>query len=239
MIPIVSVYGDVSFRINNDQNGDLTYAKFNGASRMAEDSLLDYLSGDIENQQPPIPYLSQKNRDWLAPLIVPASFQVNDGIIIRPADYYGFENMFRIGSKVDVDCDDEEDEEDNCNTTIELLSAKEFDNRCTSHIEGLRPSMTAPIAKEIGRRFYFAPKTLGSMTLEYIRYPKYGMIATKTDTVYNEQIPDDAGTINYEWDENVRKILVYLIVDEFSNHTRENALKQMNQVTGKLIRDQK
>ena len=236
MLKIVEIYDDVAFRINKDQNGDFTYAKFNGASRLAENRLLDWLSGDVENQKPPIPYLSQKNRDWLAPLITPATFQVSDGIVTRPADYYGFENLFRIGSK--IDCEDDE-EEDDCNTTITLVSGLEFDSRCTSDIEELRPSMQNPIVKEIGNRFYTAPKTIGSVTLEYIKYPIYGKIITKKDAVYNDEVPDVDKSVNYVWNEDVREVLVYLIAQEFSIHIRESALQASNREVGKLIRDEK
>lgn len=235
---IIKVYDKVKFRINPDQNGGLTIAKFNETSELSELRLLDWLSGDISNEQAPIPYLSQKNRDWLSPLITPANFQVSDGIIVRPADYYGFENMFRIGSRVN-DCDEDEEEEDECNTVIDLLSNSEFNRRCKSHIKGLKPSMAKPYIKQVGKRFHVAPKTLGSVTLEYIRYPKYGRIIPMEDTVYKNQVPDPNASVNYEWDDNVMDILVWLIADEFSNHTRENALKQMNAMTGKQIRDQK
>ena len=237
MIDIISLYNDTAFRINKEENGYLSYADFNALSRLAENRLLDYISGDIENQKPPIPYLSQKNRDWLAPFIVDKSYQVENGFISRPDDYYGWEGMYQLGSV--VDCDEDVDGEEGCNTPIELVSGYEFNQRCGTFIEGLQPSAGKPIVKEIGSKFYFMPKTIGSVVLDYIRYPIYGQIRTKIDSRYNDEVPDAATSIPYEWQENAREALVFMIVDQFSNHVREAALKQFNQSTGKMVRDTK
>ena len=72
------------------------------------------------------------------------------------------------------------------------------------------------------------PNDLGSVVLEYIRNPVFAEIKTKMDTVYNEEVADPDTSINYEWPEAVREVLVWFIVDLFSNYTREQALKQFN-----------
>lgn len=236
MIEIISIYNDVAIdNVNKDENGYLSFDKFNRLSKRAELRLLDYLTGDIENIKPPIPYLSQKNKDWLSPFIVPKPDQVLDGYINKPTDYYGFENLYRIGSKV-KECESD-DEQDDCNSPIELLDGAKFNDRCKSDIEECKPSMENPISKMVGNKFQFAPKDLGSITLEYVRYPVFGFIKSKTDTVYNKPVADVAASQNYEWGEFAREILVWFITDTFAIHTRETALKQQNSATGKLVRD--
>ncbi len=99
--------------------------------------------------------------------------------------------------------------------------------------------MDEPITKEVGTKFYIAPKSIGSITLEYIRYPKYGFIVTKKDLVYNDEVPDETLSQDYEYSENCRELLVWLICQEFGLHIREQALMVGNKNIGKLVRDNK
>lgn len=228
MLSVVSVYNDVvKDTANADQNGHLGYEQFTRISRRAELNLISWLTGSVDNQRVPIPYLSQKNKDWIAPFIKKKSGQVTGGVFQRPDDYYQYENFYRLGARIASDCEEDEDvNPDEGNTPIELLDGQQFYERSRTRIESLKPSLLKPIAKEVGRTFEVLPLDLGSVTLEYIRYPLFGSIVGTIDPVYNEEIP---GTVvDYEWDENAREMLVWFIVDTFSNNTREQALKQFN-----------
>lgn len=233
---IKTIYDDVALdNVNTAENGNLDFAMFNRISRRAELRMIDFLSGDIENQKPPMPYTSQKDKDWLAPFITQFPQQVTGGRITRPVDYYGYENMYRLGSGDQAACGDDI-AENGCNTPIELLDGRKFYTRCETFIEGLNPSFKKPIAKAVGKDFEFLPADLGSIMLEYVRYPVFGKIVVAQDTVHNDQIIDEANSTNYEWEEYARELLVYFITDTYSIHTREQALKQFNQATAKTVR---
>lgn len=224
---IISVYDDVvKDTANADQNGQFGYEMFSRNSKRAELRLIDWLSGDIAaDQRMPAPWVTQKNKDWLAPFIKKYSTQVNNGSITRPDDYYQFENFFRLGSNADADC--EEDEElDVCNTPIEVLDGQQYNQRCITFIEELKVSLDKPIAKFVGKTLEVSPSDMGSVTLEYLRFPVFGSITSKVDPVYNEEIPDVV--VDYEWDDRARPLLIWFIVQEFSINTRENALFQLN-----------
>lgn len=242
MIDVISVYQDVARdNANQDENGYLSYEMFNRISRRAELRLLDFLSGDVENQRPPFLDMSQKSRDWLAPLITSKPNQVKDGKVNRPDDYYGWDNAYLLGTYDDKpECEEEEvTEVRGSNTVIELLSRQAFYNRCNTYIEDLKPSFVKPIAKQVGKTFEFMPRDLGSIVLEYIRVPKFGQIKVKKDTVYNDEVADESNSVPYEWDEFARELLIWFITDTFATHTREQALKQQNSLSGKLTRDSK
>ncbi len=229
MLDIKTVYDDVvKDTANADQNGQLSYQMFSRLSRRAELRLLDYLSGGVENERLPIPWVSQKNKDWLSPLIKKYSTQVTNGIIDRPSDYYLYEDFYRLGSKANEDCDDDEATDD-CNTPIELLDGQQYYMRCRTFIEELKPSLDKPIAKLVGNKFEVLPKDLGSVELEYIKMPVFGSITGKIDPIYNDEVPDVV--VDYTWDERSRPLLIWFIVDEFSNHTREQGIKQFNQAS--------
>lgn len=228
MLSILEVYEDVvKDSANADQNGQINYAYFSRVSKRAELLLLDWLSGKVTNDQMPIPWLSQKDKDWLSPFITKYQKQVVDGFIDKPDDYYQWENFYKIGSKSGADCEEDETTDD-CNTPIELLDGQQFYERCNTHIEELQP-VNKPICKLIGKQIEMLPKDLGSVCLEYIRMPVFASITGKNDPVYNEEIPDVV--VNYEWDEWARPYLIYLITDMFSNKTRESALKQFNEAS--------
>lgn len=238
----VEIYKDVSFRINKQTNGELTYTQFNATSWLAQLNLIDWLTGSMTGQQPPEPYLTQKNRDWLSFLITKKDFNVVGGSITRPEDYYQYENFYKIGGNTGGECDEdkEEDEdevvEESCSTPIRLMSNEKFNQRCQTYIKSLKPSFKKPIAKQVGVTFELKPADIGSVTLEYIRYPKRAEIKTKMDTTYNEEVPDEATTVNFEWPEYARPLLIWFVVDEFFNNTREQAGKQFNSATGKTPR---
>lgn len=228
MLSIIEVYDDVvKDTTNADQNGQLSYAQFNRLSRRAETLLLDWISGGVTNERLPIPWVSQKNKDWLSPFITKYPKQVTDGTITKPADYYQFENFYRIGSKEGVDCDDEDVQTDDCNTPIEILDGQQFYERCHTYIEELKVSLDKPVCKLIGNKFEVMPKDIGSVCLEYIRRPVPASITTKIDPVYNEEVPDVV--VDYEFDEWARPYLIWFISDMYSNNTREQALKTFNQ----------
>lgn len=199
--------------------------------------MLDFLSGDIENQKAPLPYISQKDKDWLSEYIKTLPKQVVDGKISKPSDYYGFENMVVLGNyNSNVDCENEEEKKEECNIPIELLDGDKYTERCRTYIEGLQPSFTKPIAKEVGNTFAFNPSDLGSVALEYIAYPVYGKIVSKLDVEYNVQVIDEDKSINYQYSEWARELLIYFITQSFGIGTRENAIQQQLQSTGKLVR---
>lgn len=233
---VIEIYQDCADQINPNENGMFTYALFNRWSWIAQLKLMDWLSGDVAAVQPPEPYLSQKNRDWLSDFVTPYSINVSNGSIDRPDDYYLFQDLYAINA--DIDCDDNEEVEP-VKSPIDLLDNSKFNFRTKTFIKSLKPTMTRAIAKQVGKSFVFEPVDLGSVMLEYIRYPRKAYIATKIDTVHNQEVPDAANSVDFEWNEMSRPLLVWYIVDSFANRTRENALKQGNLITGKTTREGK
>lgn len=158
---ILDVYETVkNDTANADQNGQLSYATFSRMSKRAELQLLDFLTGGVTNERLPIPWISQKNKDWLSHLITKFPDQVSGGIISRPADYYQYENFYKGGSANNSGCEEDEEDTpqtDECNTPIELLDGQQYYERCRTYIEELKPSMSKPIAKMVGEDLkYFA-----------------------------------------------------------------------------------
>lgn len=231
---IISVYNDFLFEINKT-GGSISGADFNGISKRAELKFLDWISGKLTGEMPQ-PYVMQKNRDWLSPLIKKNPVQVTGGKIEKPDDYYGYENSYLMGDYYkQPECDTDNDDEGNgdpgtvtsdCNVPIELLSNSKFYTRCQTYIKGLAPSFLKPIAKMVGNDVEFAPKDLGSITLEYVRYPVYGEIKMVPDPVYKDEVPEKVK--DYEWGEYAREYLIWFMIDLFSNSTRESALKNAN-----------
>ncbi len=228
MIEVVSVYDDVvKDDVHTAQNGDLTYEMFNRISKRAELRLLNFLTGNSTGDAVPQIYSNQKNKDWLSIFITKFPAQVKNGSFTRPTDYYLYDNLYRIGSKINQDCgEDIEGETDEANTPIEIVNGDVFNDRMNTYIDELKVSISKPISKMFGNEFEVAPKDIGSVCLEYIRFPKYASITPVNDPVYNIEVP---GTVvNYEWDERSRDLLVWFITDTFANHTRESAGKQFN-----------
>lgn len=232
---IVSVYNDYLDRTAAEENGITTIEKFNRFSRLAELRLVDYLSGDVEGLKPPEPYSNQKLRDFLSILLKSDLLQSKDGKIEKPADYYRFDSNAVVGSYRDNVCGKDVVVSAG-NTPIEILDGQQFDKRTMTYIKRLQPSMTRPIGKMVGKFIETAPVDLGTVKLYYVRYPVFGEIKTKLDTVYNEVVPDEAGSTNYEWDENVRNLLLYFLVQQFHVSTRENALAEQNELVNKSAR---
>lgn len=241
MIDIISIFDDVAKdSANRDENGSLSIARFNRFSKRAELLLMDWLSGDVAGKVPPAPWITQKNKDWLAPFIIKKLSQVVNGRISRPDDYYIYDNFYRIaGLAPGASCDEDEEEEFLTplgNPAITILDGAEYSNRVNTWIDELKPTIDVPIAKIVGKEFELNPVDLGSVGLEYVRYPVYGKIVPMTDPVFNDEVPDTTKSQNMEWDEAVRSVLIYLITNMYSDNTRERALKEFNAASGKTTR---
>lgn len=238
MINVNDVYLDTLDKINDESNGQLSYERFNRLSWLAQLRLIDWLSGDVSNIIPPQPYLSQKNRDWLSPLITKFPVQVQNGFVTKPADYYAWENAYLLGNYNDAapECD-EDAVTDNCNVPIDLLSGDEFYYRCTTTIEGLEPSFLKPITKEIGNTFEFLPRDLGSITIEYIKLPVKAKIGVMDDAAYHQEVYDPSTSVDFEWHPFAQDVLSWFIADHFFNYISNQAGKTFNQMTGKTVRE--
>lgn len=229
MIDSISIHQDLVLdNANKDQNAALSYAQFNRISWRAQLSMIDYLTGNIKVENAPSPPSNQKNRDLLAPLIKKYPVQVVGGIITRPDDYYMYDNAYKLNGRLISDCDDDNISRQECDTPIEILSGDKFKVRCNTYIDELKPSFLKPIVKMVGKTFEFLPSDLGSIVLEYVRYPVRATIVTKLDPVYNDQVPDTALTTHFEWDEFARELLLWFMTDQFANSIREQALKTFN-----------
>ena len=242
MIPIKSVYDDVALdMVDSTTNGNLDFETFNRMSKRAELRLMDFLTGDVENIKPPTPYTDTKIKDWLSPFITPYPAEIKNGKITKPGNYYGFENFYLLGTyNVQSACYEEVGNDEGCNTSIELLDGNKFYQRCNTFIEGLKPSFIKPIAKEVGNTFEFLPKDLGSIVLEYIRYPIFAQIVKKPEfDIYHNEVIDENLSVNYEYQESMRELLVYFITQSFGIKVRESALLQATELQGKLVRDAK
>lgn len=237
MIDAISLYEDITKdSVNTDQNGSLSIARFNRLSRRAELLLLDWLTGDVAGQTPPAPWLTQKNKDWLSPILVRTSMQVVNGLISKPSDYYLYDNLFRITGQTNDDCDEDADfqAQQNPRPNVTVLDGDSFNERTDTWIEELKPSFQKPIGQVVGNNIEVFPSDLGSVTLQYIRYPVFAVLTPGKDPLYNTEIATAA--VNYEWPEAVRSVLIYAITDMASNNTREQALKQFNAASGKTMK---
>jgi hypothetical protein len=241
LIPVYSLYKDVVNRINLSENGNLSLRRFNEVSWLAQLSLLDWLSGDISAAQPPEPYLSQKNKDWLSTFITTYKAQVKDGVIAKPKDYYLFQDIVYLTADKEEDRGCIEDEEGVLQVqrrSVDLLDSGAFTQRSNTFIKSLKPQVK-PICKMVGSGIVFNPPDIGSVELDYVRLPKRAEIKIVMDNVYNTEVADEANSINFEWSEFARGILVWFIVDECFNSTREQAGKTFNKMTAKTVREEK
>jgi len=241
-VDIISLYEDaVRDNSNKDENSYYSYAMFNRMIQRASNSLLDYITGDSSNKQLPISYSTQKAKDFISFLITKYSASITGGIIERPSDYYHYDNLFILslsetGCEEDTaNCETEATTATIIKTPVELLDGQQFYTRCQTYIKGLRPSPKKPIAKLVGNTIEFEPQELGSCTLEYIRYPIAGEIITIIDPVYYDEVADPIASTDCEWPEWAREALIFFLTDSFANHTREQALKEFNNATGKKI----
>lgn len=234
MISVIEIYDDVRFRVNKE-NGFVPVNDFNRACWLAQLNFLDWLTGSSSGVELPQPFVTNKNLDWLSPFIKRQLTRLSNGITTRPPDLYLNLQMYKLNGKKTVDCECDSDEFKESiipNVKIDLLSPAAFDDRANTFIEDLKPSHLKPIAKPFERSIEFFPKDLGAIGIEYIRYPKRSNLIMIHDNVYNDEKPDSVNSENFEWDEYARKHLIWFIVDEIANHTREQALKQFNTATG-------
>lgn len=233
---VIEIYQDCKDRINVEENGQFVIPMFNRFSKLAELRLIEWISGDVSAIIPPEPFRSQKNSDWLTPFIVKFPSNVINGAITRPDDYYLYQDLYSLSGSQPCDDDTELVVK---KRPVKVLSNSKFYQRVATYIKSLKPSIAKPIAKQTGKQFEFEPSDIGSVTLEYVRYPKFASIAVKQDDVHNQQVPDPTGGVDYEWGEWAREILIFFICDSFANRTREQALKATNIMTGKTVRDSK
>lgn len=239
-ITIKSVYDDVLFQISKE-NGVLTISDFNRLSKRAENKLLNWVTGNLEGVTLPQMYTTQKDKDFVSPFIAEHKAMLVGGKLDKPDDYYLYENSYGL-SLEDIECVGEEDDKE-CGEGEEknkvlsnqatLLNSDEFNLRKKTRIKGLKPSVEVPICKEVGNSFEYAPDELPAVVLEYVRYPLYAVAVGAIDATYNQEVIDEAASTNYEWKEYARDVLVWIIVDMFSNSTRDGDLKNMNAQTGK------
>ena len=233
MIDVNSIFLDVMDRVAPEMNGSITIQKFNRYSKIGELKLLNWLTGNISNQPGyPEPYNTQKVKDYVSFLLTTDKKQVENGMADKPDDYYMWERAAVIGDRRDELCGDEVIIT-GADTPIELLDSASFDARSQTHIESLRPSIRKPICKLAGDSILTLPKDLGSIVIEYKRYPIYGELKMTIDPVYNTEIVDTATSIPYQWSENVRQDLIFFITQLYGAGTRESAIQQQNSLVGK------
>lgn len=228
MKKVIRIYNStVRDDVNESENGYYSIQMFNRNLERAELNLMKYITGDlIPSADFPMPYNTQKNKDYLKRFIV--KFKANNSFTI-PEDYYGWENLYKLGSYKSSDCDtDETVEVKSCNTPISILDGQAFYSRCNSYIEGLKPTQGVPIAKIVDNTVEIEPSDVGSVCLEYIRYPKYGKIVTKVDKEYNDEVPDEENSVDLEWDEWAIEPLIWFLSNKFFTHTREMGAIQIN-----------
>lgn len=237
MLSVIEVFDDCMDRINPQENGVFTYAMYNRFSWLAQLRTIEWLSGDVSGIIPPEPYRTQKNRDWLAPFVVKYPANATNGVITRPDDYYLYQDLYLLRGQTE-DCDNGEEMLIE-NIPITLLSNDKFYRRANTFIEALKPSQDKSISKQVGLNFEFLPMDIGSVVLEYIRYPKKSLLATEIDPALNDEVPDLPNCIDFEWDSWVKEIMVYYICQQFAMYTRETALYNVNSATGKTTRENK
>jgi hypothetical protein len=232
---IISLYNDVLDRTATEQNGSITIEKFNRFNRIAELRMLDYLSGDVEGVKPPEPYTTSKLRDWLSIFVKPFTAQVQDGYFTRPEDFYRVESNSIIGDYRDEVCG-KDVLVSNGNTPIDILPSEQFEYRCQTYIKRLKPSAKKPIGRIVGTTIETMPVDLGSVKLYYVRYPVFGEIKVMVDQLYNNEVPNQATSINSEWPEFARNFILYFIVQQYPVSTRERALVEQNELVNKSPR---
>lgn len=228
-----SVYLNVMDRVSPEMNGSLGIQEYNRYSKLGELRLLEWLTGNISGQPGyPEPYSTQKTKDFLSPFINTEKKQVENGIAEKPSDYYMWERAAVIGDRLDELCG-EPVIITGADTPIELLDSAAFDARSQTHIKSLKPSIRKPICKLVGDSILCLPKDLGSIAIEYKRYPVFGQLKMMIDDVYKNEVVDVTGSTPYEWGEYARELLVFFIVEQYPVKTRETALQQQQQLIRK------
>lgn len=237
---IISLYEDwARDAVNKDENGPASYEMFNRVIIRASNRLLNFLTGGTTGMDLPFTYSTEKAKGFISFLITPYKQQVIDGVMEKPADYYSYENLEAMslkddGCEPDKDCDDESNGVNKIiYTPIELLDGQQFTERSRTNIELLKPE-NKPIAKEVGKNFEFLPLDIANVKLEYVRYPIAGEIKWVPDTQFNDLIADPATSIDTEWPEWARELLLFFMTDSFANKTSQASLKQNNIVTAQI-----
>lgn len=228
-----SVYLNVMDRVSPETNGSLGIQEYNRYSKLAELRLLEWLTGNISGQPGyPEPFTTRKISDFLSPFIKTEKKQVENGIAEKPSDYYLWQRAAIIGDRLDELCG-ETVEITGVDTPIERFDSETFDARSQTHIKSLRPSIRKPITKLVGDSILCLPKDLGSIAIEYVRYPVFGQLKTMIDPIFNNEVVDVAGSTPYEWKEYARELLVFFITEQYPIKTRESALQQQVQAVRK------
>ena len=232
MASVIEVFNATKLLIHTEQNGELTVSDFNTFSKLAELRMIDWLTGKPGADGKPIitPYDNQKNRDWLSPFILKHAANVSNGIFIKPAGYYQLDSFAKLIVK--RECEDESDGEV-IEKTIDVLAGPQFRSRLETSIELLKPK-NKPCATGDTSGFRVAPADMGGAVLYYIAYPVYGKIVSKVDEEFNEEVPDENASINYQWGDWCIPVLSWMIENLFSDRVRDASLKNMNNATGKL-----
>lgn len=237
---IISLYEDwARDAVNKDENGPASYEMFNRVILRASTRLLNFLTGGTSGTDMPLTYSTEKAKGFISFLITPYKQQVIDGVMKKPDDYYSFENLQSMSLKdngcgPDKGCDDDTNGENEIvYAPIELLDGQQFTVRSSTSIELLKP-INKPIAKEVGDNFEFLPLSIANVKLEYVRYPVAGQIKWIPDTVYNDLIADPATSIDTEWPEWAREMLIFFMTDSFANKTNQQSLKQNNILTAQI-----
>lgn len=237
---IISLYEDwARDAVNKDENGPAEYEMFNRVVNRASNRLLNFLTGGTDGRTPPFSYDVEKAKGFISFLITPYKQQVIDGLMPKPADYFAFENL-QIMKLKETGCEDPKGCDDETNdvneiifTPVDLLDGQQFTERARTDIELLKPK-NKPIAKEIGNNFEFLPTDVGNAKLEYIRYPIPGTVNSVHDNTYNDEIADPATSIDCEWGEWARELLIFFMTDAFANKTSQQSLKQNNILTAQI-----
>lgn len=237
---IISLYEDWSRdSVSKDENGTASYEMFNRMVKRGSLRLLNYITGDQSGQSLPLSYSTEKAKGFISFLITPYRQQVVDGLMAKPADYYEYENLYlmalkQTGCEEPTDCDTQDNPDEIIYTPVEMLDGQQFIVREQTYIELLKPSLKKPIAKEVGLNIEFLPKDVGNAKLEYIRYPIAGTVNSVYDPVYNDQIADAATSIDSEWGEWARELLLFFMTDMFANNVSQQSMKQNNIISQQL-----
>lgn len=238
MILVSSIYNDVLDLISKDQNGEMDFSMFNRMSKRAEVRLLDFLTGNVTGQKPPVSFSNQKTRDFLSPIMKDYKTGLdNDGKFTKPTDYYYYDNMYSLiapeACEEPEDCDADVDEAIG-KYVITLLSGDRFNQRKDTYISGLKPTPKKAIAKEVGAGFEVYPNVAG-VVLEYVSTPVFAKIVGTIDPTYNTPVVNENTSTNYTWDEGVRELLVYFLGDAFYNHISLQSGKQMSNASNATV----
>lgn len=233
MIGVIDVYERVKQEVNSTENGVLTYSLFNTFSESAELSAIGFLTGGISGEGIPINFNSQKTRDILSGFIFPVTGQVDDGTFPKPADYYTPDVFCRMGN--DLNDDNCDDDISGINTDIEILDGQQFQNRTTTFIDEIKPTISSPIAKIVGDNFILFPKQLGPVKLEYIRVPKFAKIVSVLDNVFNREVADPVNSVDYEWHPGAIDLIVWFIKQAYVQYNGNQSSKQANNEAAQTV----